>query len=137
MRVSRESRRMSRPMDVREGECEMRAADGDVSRRRRRGARIERPDWRRPCYYGRRTRDMCLSKEIKTTSFRSLPQSSCRFSCHDYVTTATKSLVEGIDVAAGGVKKIQESRFAPQVGWSYSKCSCDRCNASVRPSCAD
>lgn len=44
MRVSREGRRMSRPMDVREGECEMRAADGDESRRRRRGARIERPD---------------------------------------------------------------------------------------------
>lgn len=59
---------------------------------------------------------MCLSKEIKTTnSFRSLPQSSRRFSCHDYVTTATRSLVEGIDVVAGGVEKTQESRFAPRL----------------------
>lgn len=32
-------------------------------------------------------------KRSKTTSFRSLPQSSRRFSCHDYVT-ATKSRVE-------------------------------------------
>lgn len=50
---------------------------------------------------------ICPSKEIKTTSFRSLPQSSLRSSCHGYVTTNVEVSLRGIDVvvvvAAGGV----------------------------------
>lgn len=37
---------------------------------------------------------ICSSKEIKTTSFRSLPQSSLRSSYHGYVTTTSRSRFE-------------------------------------------